>query len=94
MEEQEASSWFGIGLDDESAVIVDKHGEASVFGGDTFVVNTIRPADTLNQGLPLTIDSVEVFRFTPGERFQLAAPSLSAEADMHQVDSGVLKSEP
>ena len=94
MEEQESLSWFGIGLDDESAVIVDKHGEASVFGGDTYVLNTTRPADTLNQGVPLSIDSVKVYRFTPGERFQLAVPSLSAEADIYRVDDGVLKSEP
>jgi len=93
MESEQADSWLGIGLDDNSAVMVNRSGIATVFGADSYVVKTTQPADTLVQDTPLTIYGVEVHRFIPGSQFQIDNFDPADEPEIYSVEEGVLQVE-
>lgn len=93
MQAEQSDSWLGIGLDDDSAVVVSNSGITTVYGADSYVVKTTQPAKTLVQGTPLTIQGVKVYRFGPGSQFQMDDFDLDDEPEIYSVEEGVLQNE-
>ena len=90
MEAEQAQTWLGIGLDDDSAVVVNSSGMATVFGADSYIVKTTRPAETLERDTPLTIYGVEVYKLRSESQFQIDNFELAEEPKVYSVEAGIL----
>ena len=93
MEAEQADLWLGLGLDDDSAIVVNSTGMATVYGADSYIVKTTQPAVNLDENSPLTIDSVEVYKLSPGSQFQIDNYEPADEPEIYSVEEGVLKNE-
>lgn len=93
MEAEQADLWLGLGLDDDSAIVVNSSGMATVYGADSYIVKTTQPAVNLDENSPLTIGSVEVYKLSPGSQFQIDNYEPADEPEIYSVEEGVLKNE-
>ena len=93
MEADQAALWLGLGMNDDSAMVVNSSGMATVYGSDSYIVKTTQPAETLKENSPLTIDAVEVYKLPPGSQFQIDNFEPANEPEIYSVEEGVLKIE-
>lgn len=93
MEAEQTDTWLGLGLDDDSAIVVNSSGMATVYGADSYIVKTTQPAENLDENSPLKIDSVEVYKVSPGSQFQMDNYEPADEPEIYSVEEGVLKNE-
>ena len=93
MEAEQTDLWLGLGMDDDSAIVVNSSGMATVYGADSYIVKTTQPAEMLVENSPLTIDAVEVYKLPPGTQFQIDNFEPSDEPEIYSVEDGVLKVE-
>ncbi|MBM3285584.1 MAG: hypothetical protein FJY81_06895 [Candidatus Aminicenantes bacterium] len=67
-----APSVRGIGIDEETAVVVEGDGSSSVLGrGAAYFLRTDRPPEVCSRGLPLTFRNVRIDKIRPGDAFHL-----------------------
>lgn len=85
----------GIGVDEETAVIVENDGTARVTGkNDAVFVRLSRRPRLCRAGEPLTAEAFEVVTAAPGQRFDLEKWKGGGRASRGDVVNGVLKLKP
>lgn len=90
---QTDSAW-GLGVNDGAAVLVDRDGQATVFGDTAYLVQADRPgARCLDVGAPLTYTGFKVWRLEVGERYDFARRPRTGFYRV-DVDNGVLSRNP
>jgi cyanophycinase-like exopeptidase len=92
---QTDSAW-GLGVNDGGAVLVDRDGQATVFGDTAYWVHADRPgARCLDIGTPLTYTGFKVWRLEVGERYDFNLNRRPRTGFyLVNVDNGVLSRNP
>jgi cyanophycinase-like exopeptidase len=83
---------LGLGVDGGAAVVVDRHGEGTVFGGPAFVVHAAGAPERIVPGEPVTARGFRVQRLDAGSRYSFADPD-AAGAYLRDVVAGVIRGE-
>ncbi|MBL8229523.1 MAG: cyanophycinase [Bryobacterales bacterium] len=77
-----------IGVDEQTAVLVEPEGAARVVGKNpAYFLQTTRMADQCEQGKPLQLSGVRLWRVEPGGTFQLTAAEFRSEARPSEVST-------
>lgn len=77
-----ARSAIGIGVDEDTAVVVGPDGAGTVIGsGHVYVVHALQPPQTCEAGVPLAYDGLEYFALSAGDTlaFPGAQPQIPGE---------------
>jgi hypothetical protein len=65
--EKEIEEYYGLGLDDNTSVIIDNDNIGVVYGGHATRLKTTEKAQQAIEGIPVTIYGVERVLFAPGD---------------------------
>jgi len=88
-----ASGPRAIGVDQETAVLVDADGKASVVGSSAAYFLSVNEAPQVcRPGTPLTFHNVSVYRLRTGQQFDLSAWKGGGDSYSLSVDAGVIHS--
>lgn len=72
IQDGKAKTVLGIGVSEETSVVVDKYGTAKVMGkGAAYFVLGDRPAEVCEQGRPLSYSDFKIWKLRRGETFNL-----------------------
>jgi cyanophycinase len=84
----------GLGVDEETAVLVQPDGQARVVGHHSaYFVTPAGPAQVLQEGQPLTYRDIKVQRLDPGQSFDMATwTTQQGESGILEVVDGELSS--
>jgi cyanophycinase len=94
LQETEASSALGIGVDQATALVVARDGTATVFGeGSVYLVLADHLPEVLQRGEPLTYCDFKIWRFPAGTSFSLARRPVTGYYTV-SVNRGVLDRSP
>lgn len=85
--EKDRDEYFGIGLDDNTSVVIDNRGNGKVFGGYATRLKTTEKAQHAEEGNPVTIYGVERVVFSPGDTINIYEFN-SDQSDVIDVESG------
>jgi len=85
--EKDRDEYFGLGLDDNTSVVIGPNGIGEVFGGYATVLRTTEKAQLAKEGDPVTIYGVERIVSAPGETVNMNEFS-SERADLIDVEKG------
>lgn len=85
---------WGLGVDEETSVVVDKSGKGHVYGaGGATLILADHQADVLEKGKPLTYRGYKVWRFPAGSTIDLAHRPTSGYQTIDVID-GVVSAKP
>ena len=65
--EKRRDEYFGLGLDDNTSVVIENNGTGTVFGGFATRMKTTQKAEQVMEGSPVTIYGVKRARYGPGD---------------------------
>ena len=68
---------YGLGIDADAAVVIDRNSQGLVFGGPAYVVYADHPAMLCKAGKPLSYDAYKIWPLSPGMSFDFATRSAS-----------------
>jgi cyanophycinase len=85
--EKEREEYFGIGLDDNTSVVLNSSGTGKVFGGYATRLKTTEKAQQAEEGRPVTIYGVERIVSEPGETINMNEFN-SEQAGLIDVENG------
>jgi len=84
--EQPNPSVRGLGVDEETALLIEPSGQATVVGHHSvFFVTPSGPAEVLTPGQPLTYQNLEVLRLDPGQSIDMSTLT-SGQASPSRLD--------
>lgn len=87
------SAW-GLGINDGTAVLVDRQGQATVYGDTAYLVEADRPgAGCQPSGEPLTYAGYKVWRLDAGQRYDFAQRPRTGYYRV-DVEQGVIQRDP
>ena len=85
---------WGLGVDEDTAVVVDPSGKGHVYGaGGATLILADHQADVLEKGKPLTYRGYKVWRFPSGSTIDLAHRPTSGYQNVDVID-GVVSAKP
>lgn len=85
---------WGLGINDDTAVLVDRQGQATVFGDTAYLVEADRPgAGCQPSGEPLTYAGYKVWRLDAGQHYDFAHRPRSGFYRV-DVEQGVIQRDP
>lgn len=88
-----ASSVKGIGIDEQTAVLLETNGHATIVGhGAAYFLSASPGSSAIKRGNPLSIQNISVQKVRPGGSFDLPSWKGTAENYQLSVDSGVVHS--
>lgn len=86
------SAW-GVGIDADSAMLLNRDGMASVYGSVAYVVQADRPPEVCEENAPVSYSGYKVWRLESGARYDFANRPRQGFRRI-DVDQGVLSADP
>lgn len=88
-----ANAFFGLGVNEGAALVVDSAGVGTMYGGRAFLVHGDHPPETVEPDTPLTYSGVQIVRLLRGTTYDLAERPLD-RAHARSVEAGSLSTNP
>ncbi len=88
-----ANAFFGLGVNEGAALVVDSAGVGTMYGGRAFLVHGDHPPETLQPETPLTYSDVQIVRLSTGRTYDVAERPLD-RAYERSVKAGSLSANP
>jgi cyanophycinase-like exopeptidase len=88
-----ANAFFGLGVNEGAALVVDSAGVGTMYGGRAFLVYGDHPPETLQPETPLTYSDVQIVRLLRGTTYDVAERPLD-RAYERSVKAGSLSANP
>lgn len=85
--EKDRDIFYGLGLDDQTSVVIDQSGIGKVFGGYTTRLRTSEKAGQAVEGSPVTIYGIHKTIYVPGDTIDFNEHN-AAKGDVIDVESG------
>jgi cyanophycinase-like exopeptidase len=93
IEERGAESFYGLGVNAATAVVIGPKKIGTVYGGHAYLVHADHPPETMEPGTPLTFSDVEIVRLGNGTKYDFSQRPLD-EAYVRSVQAGSLSATP
>jgi cyanophycinase-like exopeptidase len=93
IEDAEADSFSGLGVNEGTAVVVDSTGVGTVYGGAAYVVHGPHPPATVAPDTALTFSGLQIVRLPRGTTYDLSERPLD-RAYTRSVEAGTLSAPP
>ncbi len=88
-----ADAFFGLGVNEGAALVVDSAGVGTVYGGRAYLVHGDHPPETLQPDTPLTYADVQIVRLPRGTTYDLTERPLGL-VYTRSVEAGSLSANP
>lgn len=88
-----AASFWGLGVNEETAVVIDARGVGTVYGERAYVVHGDHEPAKAAPGIPLTYEGVKIVPLPSGSSYDFVARPLN-RAYQRDVEAGTLSADP
>ncbi|MFB6231703.1 MAG: cyanophycinase [Salinibacter sp.] len=88
-----ANAFFGLGVNEGAALVVDSAGVGTVYGGRAYLVHGGHSPERVEPGTPLTYADVQIVRLPRGTTYDLTERPLD-QAYTRSVEAGSLSANP
>jgi cyanophycinase-like exopeptidase len=86
-------AFYGLGVNEGAAVVVDAEGRGTVYGGFVYVVRGDHTPEQSRRGTPLTYSGIDIVRLSEGARYDFRSRPFTAAYE-RSVEAGSLSANP